>query len=76
MINRQRRNAARMVLLKAWRAYGTAAFAVDPGGDHDAPLRDAERLGWCSFIDDRCRISRVGVEELAPWGAVVTEAAD
>ena len=76
MISRERRNVARLVLLRAWRAYGTAAFAVDPEGAHNAPLRDAERLGWCSFVGTRCRIEPAGVEELAPWGAVVGEAAD
>jgi hypothetical protein len=67
MIDKIRRQTALLVLLKAWRHFGTAAFAVRPGGAHWYPLRDAEKLGWCSFVGDRCRLSRTGVEELAPW---------
>lgn len=74
MLNRERRNTARLVLLKAWRNFGTNAFAVDPKGAHWHPLRDAEQLGWVSFVDDRCRMTDAGVRELAPWR--VMEAAE
>ena len=76
MIDTVRRQTAKLVLLKAWRNIGSAAFGVDPKGAHWRPLHDAETLGWCSFIGDRCRISRLGVQELAPWGATQAEAAD
>lgn len=76
VIDRIRRQTAKLVLLKAWNNIGTHAFAVDPKGAHWHPLHDAERLGWCSFIGDRCRILRAGVEELAPWRQGQAEAAD
>lgn len=76
MISRERRNTARLVLLRAWKHVGTSAFAVNPQGAHWDPLHDAEKLGWCRFVDDRCRITAAGAQELAPWGATVGEAAD
>lgn len=67
MIDKIRRQTAKLVLLKAWKFMGTSAFAVDPKGAHWHPLHDAEKLGWCSFVGDRCRLSDAGVAELAPW---------
>jgi hypothetical protein len=63
----EQRHAARLVLLKAWRNFGHNAFGVDWRGQHWASLHDAEALGWCTFIADRCRLTTAGVDELAPW---------
>lgn len=76
MVDRVRRQTALLVLLKAWQSYGTAAFAVNPKGPRWQPLHDAERLGWVSFIGDRCRITSAGTQELQPWRGAEGEAAD
>jgi hypothetical protein len=69
----EQRQAARLVLLKAWRKFGDDAFGVDRRGPHWEPMHDAEALGWCTFIDERCRLTTAGADELAPWRAEVAE---
>jgi hypothetical protein len=67
----EQKRAALCVMLAAWRSYGDRAFKVARFGDHWKPLHDAEQLGWCSFIGDRCRLERLGVEQLIPFGVKV-----
>jgi hypothetical protein len=71
MIRAEQKRAALCVMLAAWRSYGDRAFKVARFGDHWKPLHDAEQLGWCSFIGDRCRLERLGVEQLIPFGVKV-----
>lgn len=71
MMRVEQKRAALVSMLRAWRAYGDRAFKVDRFGDHWKPLRDAERLGWASWIGDRCRLERLGIEELIPYGVVL-----
>lgn len=71
MIRKEQRAAALVSMLRAWRTYGDRAFKVDRFGDHWKPLHDAEKIGWCTFIADRCRLERLGIEQLIPFGAKV-----
>lgn len=76
MIKREQRAAALVVMLAAWRSYGDRAFKVSPYGPNWAPLSDAERLGWVTWIGDRCRLTAAGIEQLIPYGVTVREHAE
>lgn len=71
MMRHEQRAAALVVMLKAWKSYGDRAFKVSPYSEHWRPLSDAEQLGWCTWIGDRCRLTPAGIEELIPYGAVL-----
>lgn len=67
-MNAYEKQAARYVLLNAWRAYGNRPFRVDVGGRNYKPLRHAERLGWAKWGGpDRCAITAAGVDEIKPY---------
>lgn len=66
---RHKKRDALYSMLRAWRSYGTGAFTVSRFGEHWGPLHDAEQCGWATFIGDRCRLTRVGIEQLIPHGA-------
>jgi hypothetical protein len=63
-----RKQAALYSMLRAWRSYGDRAFKVSPYSEHWGPLSDAEQLGWVTWIGDRCRLERLGIEQLIPFG--------
>jgi hypothetical protein len=71
MTRPEQKRAALCVMLAAWRSYGDRAFKVNRYGPNWQVLHNAERLGWCSFIGDRCRLERRGIEELIPYGVKV-----
>lgn len=71
MVRVEQRRAALCVMLAAWRSYGDRAFKVSPYGPNWRPLHNAEQLGWCSFIGDRCRLTARGIEQLIPFGVKV-----
>jgi hypothetical protein len=66
----QKKRAALVSMLAAWRSYGDRAFLVSRFGPHWRALHDAEDQGWCSFIEDRCRLTARGIEQLIPYGEV------
>jgi hypothetical protein len=68
MIRREQKAAALVVMLKAWKSYGDQAFKVSPYSPNWGPLSDAEQLGWCTWIGDRCRLTPAGIEQLIPYG--------
>lgn len=76
MIKREQRAAALCSMLRAWRSYGDRAFRVSPYSEHWTPLCDAEQLGWCTWIGDRCRLTAAGIEQLIPYGVTVREHAE
>ena len=64
----EQQQAARAVVVVAWRNFGAAAFRVDLRGRHAGPLRDAEKLGLCWWPgDDRCALLPRGVEVAAEY---------
>jgi hypothetical protein len=69
MIRKEQRAAALVIMLKAWQSYGDRAFRVSPYSEHWKPLSDAEQMGWCTWIGDRCRLTPAGIEQLIPFGA-------
>jgi len=71
VIRHEQRSDALYSMLRAWRSYGDRAFRVDRKGSHWKPLHDADALGWCTFIGDRCRLTRLGAEQLIPFGVQV-----
>lgn len=64
----EQKRAALYSMLRAWRSYGDRAFKVSPYSEHWGPLSDAEQLGWVTWIGDRCRLERLGIEQLIPFG--------
>jgi hypothetical protein len=71
MIRREQREAALFSMLRAWRSYGDQPFTVNRFGDHWRSLHNAETLGWCTFIGDRCRLTAAGIEEVLPFGGKI-----
>lgn len=67
----EQKRAALYSMLRAWRSYGDRPFKVSPYSEHWKPLSDAEALGWVTWIGDRCRLERLGIEQLIPFGARV-----
>jgi hypothetical protein len=67
----EQKRAALVSMLRAWRSYGDRAFKVSPYSEHWKPLSDAEQLGWVTWIGDRCRLERLGIEQLIPFGVKV-----
>jgi hypothetical protein len=76
MIGRNQKANARAALLIAWRNFGNHSFRVDLAGRHYRPLKDAESLGWCWFLEDRCSILPAGLREIEPYLGDVVYAAD
>lgn len=76
MIRAEQKRAALVVMLRAWKSYGDRPFKVSPYGPNWKPLRDAEQIGWATFIGDRCRLERLGIEQLIPYGAKIREYAE
>lgn len=64
----EQKRAALVSMLRAWRSYGDRPFKVSPYGPNWRPLRDAEKIGWATWIGDRCRLTAVGIEQLIPYG--------
>lgn len=69
MIRAEQKRAALLSMLNAWKSYGDRPFKVAPYSPNWTPLSDAEALGWCTWIGDRCRLTAAGIEQLLPFGA-------
>lgn len=80
MIGKERKAVALYSMLRAWRSYGDRAFRVNRYGEHWGPLCDAERIGWVTWIGDRCRLTPAGIEQVIPYQgkveAMLQEAAE
>jgi len=64
----EQQQAARAVVVVAFRNFGTSAFRVDMRGRHAAPLKDAEKLGLCWWpTDDRCALLPAGAAIAAEY---------
>ena len=64
----EQQQAARAVVVVAFRNFGTSSFRVDRRGKHWQPLKDAERMGLAWWPgDDRCALLPQGVEVAAEY---------
>ena len=64
----EQQQAARAVVVVAWRNFGNASFRVNPKGKHWQPLKDAERLGLAWWPDaDKCALLPAGIEVAAEY---------
>jgi hypothetical protein len=75
LIGRTQRTAALHTVLTAWNNYGDRGFRVDLAGKHYRPLKDAETLGWVTFLDrDRAAITDAGKVQAMQYAPAMVEA--